>query len=156
MKKVLSIILVLMLVMLSACAPKLNLEVNTSKKSESHMAKDILDEIKDVHPGTAGNTMKALIVIKDIMKMSGSNEYLNKTMQDYIDSMSKEEKIDFAESISAVSQRFTDIDENDINGIFNDEGIDLGGKEFTKADYEYAENFLNTLSDIGVRDYSND
>ena len=72
------------------------------------------------------------------------------------DNMSKEEKIDFSDSVKTINQRFTDIDENDINGIFYDEGIDLGGKEFNKSDYSYAEKFIDTLFDIAVRDYSND
>ena len=156
MKKSFLIILVLIMTLLSACAPKLDTYESSENSSGSLMVKNILDEIKDVHPGTAGNSLKALFVIKDIMNMSGSNEYINTAMQEYVDNMSKEEKINFSDSVESVSQRFTDIDENDINGIFYDEGIDLGGKEFNKSDYSYAEKFIDTLFDIAVRDYSND
>ena len=156
MKKILLIILVIIMTSLSACAPKLDTYDSSGNSSDSLMVKNILDEIKDVHPGTAGNSLKSLFVLKDIMSMSGSNEYINTAMQEYVDSMSKEEKIDFSDSVKAINQRFTDIDENDINGIFYDEGIDLGGKEFNKSDYSYAEKFIDTLFDIAVRDYSND
>ena len=156
MKKLLLILSVIMVLAISACAPKLDNGTSSNSKGESFMVKDILNEIKDVHPGTAGSSLKALMVLKDIMNMAVSNEYLNTTMQDYVDSMSKEEKIDFADSVTIVYQRFTDIDESDVNALFYDEGIDLGGKEFNKFNYDYTEKFLDTLSDIAVRDYSND
>ena len=156
MKKSLLIFFVLVMISISACAPKLDTTVTNSDSSSSLMVKNILDDIKNVHPGTAGNTLKSLYVIKDIMSMSGSNEYLNTAMQEYVDSMNKEDKIEFANSVNAVSSRFSDIDESDVNSVFTDEGIDLGGKEFNKSDYSYAEKFLDTLSDIAVRDYDND
>ena len=156
MKKILLIITTIMIFSIAACAPKLDTsDTNVTKKGPS-MVSDILDEIKDVHPATAGSSLKALYVVSDIMKMSGSNEYINTAMQDYVNSLKKEELINFSDSVNMVYQRFTDIDEDDINSIFTEEGIDIGKKGFNKNDYNYAEKFLNTLSDIAVRDYSND
>ena len=157
MKKISLLIIVVMFLMLNACAPKIN--INTSvdtNNSNSTMIKDVLDEVKNVHPGTAGNSLKSLIVIKDIMRLSQSNEYIDAAIQKYVNKLNKEELVDFSDSAKLVCQRFTDIDEDDINAIFNDEGIDLEGKEFSKSDYDYADKFLESLSDIAIRDFNND
>lgn len=157
MKRISLLFFTVLLIMLSACAPKINIDTtNDTKNTNSTMIKDVLDEVKNVHPGTAGNSLKSLIVIKDIMHLSQSNEYIDAAIQKYVNNLNKEELMDFSDSAKLVCQRFTDIDEDDINALFHDEGIDLEGKEFNKSDYDYADKFLESLSDIAIRDFNND
>lgn len=153
MKKI-SLILLIVILAISGCISKKE-KVETNSSS-SLMVSDALDSIKGVHPGTAGCSLKAMYAIKDIMALATSNEYANVSMQKYVDNMDKKQKEDFKESVDFVKESFDEVDKNDVKKVFDDQGIDLGSLDVSEMNYDYAKKFLDDLSDLVDRDFSND